>query len=269
MISARRSSRTVATDSASGRPEVLLPPLRQRQDAAQHLLERQPRGDVRLVVGQLDRRGIRRRCGRRRAPPGELGGRRLGVRLEQQVDRVVGLAAVLQPDVGHDRRVLGEALELLGAEDPRPQVLELELHAVKQTGRARDGVKRRPARRSRSCTARRVRRTTGASTTTGSASSRRVCEVVAGRDLAERDEDDPQDALMADDHRVLVGRERVGGRGACALERCRQRLHAGDGRAERVRAPGLEGGAEPAPARPRGRGPRTGRSRPRSAARRR
>ena len=51
------------------RPQVLLPPVRQRQDAAQHLLERQPDGDVRAVVGQLDRLRSRRASGRPRARP--------------------------------------------------------------------------------------------------------------------------------------------------------------------------------------------------------
>ncbi len=132
------------------RPEVLLPPLRERQNAAQQLAEGQPDRDVRRVVGKLQRRGIGGAVVGVEHGLRELGGRRLGMRLEQEVDCRPRLAAVLQPDVGHDRRVLGEALELLGAEDPRPQVLELELHGPQHTvrpGRSQG----RSARRSCSC----------------------------------------------------------------------------------------------------------------------
>ncbi len=159
------------------RPEVLLPPLRQRQHAAQHLLERQLGRDVRLVVGEADRRRIRRRVVGLEDRPGKRGGRRLGVRLEQQVDRVVGLAAVLQPDVGHDRRVLREALELLGAEDPRTQVLELQLHGSSTQG-GPDGVKH--GRAAVCAVAQSSQAIAGSSTTTGSASSRRVAKKSPG-----------------------------------------------------------------------------------------
>ena len=44
--------------------------------------------------------------------------------------RLVGLAAVRHPDVGHDRRVLRVAAELAEAEDPRRELAQLEPHAA-------------------------------------------------------------------------------------------------------------------------------------------
>jgi len=73
-------------------PELLLPPARQGQRAAQHLHERQLGGDVRAVVGQRDRRRIGRRVVGLEQRLRELGGRRRVVGLEQQVDRGAGLA---------------------------------------------------------------------------------------------------------------------------------------------------------------------------------
>ena len=161
------------------------------------------------------------------------------VGLEQQVERGVRLAAVLQPDVGHDRRVLGEALELLGAEDPRPQVLELELHGSSTHG-GRAGVKRVKAACALSAVAVQPVNDRGLADDDRLGLVQAGGEVVAGRDLAERDEHDPQDSLVADDHRVLVGGDRVGGGGAGAVQRVGERLHAGHGGAERVGAPGVE-----------------------------
>ena len=135
----------------------------------------------------------------------------------------------------------------------------------------------RPSRLSRPLARGRVKCVEGRHTSAIDGSSTRIGvglvqaarEVVLGRELAERDEHDPQDALVADDHRPPRGGERVGGRGAGAL--------AARPRAAPCPAPGRRTGPRASPrtpgrrarGRPRGRRPRSGRSRPRSGARRR
>jgi len=60
----------------------------------------------------------------------ELGRRRLAVRRQQEVDRLVGLAAVFDPDVGQDRRVLGEPNRFF-SEDQFFQLISLQrLHGA-------------------------------------------------------------------------------------------------------------------------------------------
>ncbi len=69
-------------------------------------------------------------------------------------------------------------------------------------------------------------------------------EVVVGGDAPEGDEHEPENALVADDHRAGGGGQGVGGGEAGAGQGFAERLHAGHRRAERVVAPGGEGVAE-------------------------